>query len=209
MCVLVLYLIFQVDLPKMVIVYNKCNKLISMLFSSILLDEEGHIKLTGAIKIVSADNNSAIILLLVLIGGVFFSSFIQILDCVRKLSIMRRRRTRFAGRWSTWLQKWSTGKDTLTALTGGHLEYWWCVQNCAEMMAGLMLLTFTLIYLAFFFSLEQFEMLTGSLPFQGKDRKETMNLILKWESAEFLYVYREEVWWCYDWAYYFVSVCEH
>lgn len=26
----------------------------------------------------------------------------------------------------------------------------------------------------------QFEMLTGSLPFQGKDRKETMNLILKW-----------------------------
>lgn len=26
----------------------------------------------------------------------------------------------------------------------------------------------------------QFEMLTGALPFQGKDRKETMNLILKW-----------------------------
>lgn len=25
----------------------------------------------------------------------------------------------------------------------------------------------------------QFEMLTGSLPFQGKDRKETMTLILK------------------------------
>lgn len=25
----------------------------------------------------------------------------------------------------------------------------------------------------------QFEMLTGALPFQGKDRKETMNLILK------------------------------
>ena len=25
----------------------------------------------------------------------------------------------------------------------------------------------------------QFEMLTGSLPFQGKDRKETMALILK------------------------------
>lgn len=29
-------------------------------------------------------------------------------------------------------------------------------------------------------SVPQFEMLTGALPFQGKDRKETMNLILKW-----------------------------
>lgn len=29
------------------------------------------------------------------------------------------------------------------------------------------------------FSVSQFEMLTGALPFQGKDRKETMNLILK------------------------------
>lgn len=28
-------------------------------------------------------------------------------------------------------------------------------------------------------SVSQFEMLTGALPFQGKDRKETMNLILK------------------------------
>lgn len=26
----------------------------------------------------------------------------------------------------------------------------------------------------------QFEMLTGTLPFQGKDRNETMNMILKW-----------------------------
>lgn len=29
----------------------------------------------------------------------------------------------------------------------------------------------------------QFEMLTGSLPFQGKDRKETMTLILKYAPA--------------------------
>lgn len=26
----------------------------------------------------------------------------------------------------------------------------------------------------------QYEMLTGALPFQGKDRKDTMNMILKW-----------------------------
>lgn len=32
----------------------------------------------------------------------------------------------------------------------------------------------------FALSVPQFEMLTGALPFQGKDRKETMNLILKW-----------------------------
>lgn len=32
----------------------------------------------------------------------------------------------------------------------------------------------------FALSVTQFEMLTGSLPFQGKDRKETMSLILKW-----------------------------
>lgn len=31
-------------------------------------------------------------------------------------------------------------------------------------------------------------MLTGSLPFQGKDRKETMNLILKWGFVEFLVI---------------------
>lgn len=30
-----------------------------------------------------------------------------------------------------------------------------------------------------FVATPQFEMLTGSLPFQGKDRKETMALILK------------------------------
>lgn len=33
-----------------------------------------------------------------------------------------------------------------------------------------------------FVATPQFEMLTGSLPFQGKDRKETMALILKWVS---------------------------
>lgn len=33
--------------------------------------------------------------------------------------------------------------------------------------------------LSLFFVIPQFEMLTGSLPFQGKDRKETMALILK------------------------------
>lgn len=33
----------------------------------------------------------------------------------------------------------------------------------------------------------QFEMLTGTLPFQGKDRKETMNMILKWVPGSSVY----------------------
>lgn len=33
--------------------------------------------------------------------------------------------------------------------------------------------------ICFLFPPPKFEMLTGSLPFQGKDRKETMTLILK------------------------------
>ncbi len=37
-------------------------------------------------------------------------------------------------------------------------------------------------YITLVCSVCQFEMLTGALPFQGKDRKETMNLILKWVS---------------------------
>lgn len=41
-----------------------------------------------------------------------------------------------------------------------------------------MIVSQALIMLAM--SVPQFEMLTGALPFQGKDRKETMNLILKW-----------------------------
>lgn len=36
-------------------------------------------------------------------------------------------------------------------------------------------------------SVSQFEMLTGALPFQGKDRKETMNLILKWVLLQHTY----------------------
>lgn len=35
------------------------------------------------------------------------------------------------------------------------------------------------MYIYILCSVSQFEMLTGALPFQGKDRKETMNLILK------------------------------
>ena len=38
-------------------------------------------------------------------------------------------------------------------------------------------------FFCFCLFLLQFEMLTGALPFQGKDRKETMNLILKQESS--------------------------
>lgn len=121
----------------------------------------------------------------------------QTLACVKRPSTMRRRPTHSVVLWSTWRQRSSTGRDTSTVLTGGHLGYWWwgSLSGCflvSKWFTTSEIVTQIILYLFYmdswvlwehcdsFYSLFQFEMLTGSLPFQGKDRKETMNLILKW-----------------------------
>lgn len=86
-------------------------------------------------------------------------------------------------RWSIWPLRWSTGEDTHRVQTGGLWEFSWYgtphththtklleTKGCKILLH--LLLHFLLLCL-------QFEMLTGTLPFQGKDRNETMNMILK------------------------------
>lgn len=118
--------------------------------------------------------------------------FVQTLACVKKPSIMKRKPIPSVVLWSTWPRRSWTGRDTPTAPTGGHLEYWWWgdeLEPAYKFHSINISLFFTfdiywstarvVRYTNLFFP-SQFEMLTGALPFQGKDRKETMNLILKW-----------------------------
>lgn len=78
-------------------------------------------------------------------------------------------------RWSIWPLRWSTGEDTPRVQTGGLWEYLWYITNTSlnifEYICGVLFISFS--------TRLQFEMLTGTLPFQGKDRNETMNMILK------------------------------
>lgn len=64
--------------------------------------------------------------------------------------------------------------------TGGLWEYLWYTHTHTDRLSYAALYTFILYYIGFsVFVRLQFEMLTGTLPFQGKDRNETMNMILK------------------------------
>lgn len=89
--------------------------------------------------------------------------------------MLTRRLIRSVVRWSIWPLRWSTGEDTHRVQTGGLWEYsWYGSPSNTHLMEieGCKILFIPLLRL-------QFEMLTGTLPFQGKDRNETMNMILK------------------------------
>lgn len=65
-----------------------------------------------------------------------------------------------------------------------HSADWWSfgvlMVSCIVLCCSFLIIWPSLLVCRFLMlCVSQFEMLTGALPFQGKDRKETMNLILK------------------------------
>ena len=88
-------------------------------------------------------------------------------------------------RWSIWPLRWSTGEDTHRAQTGGLWEYLWYTHSYTYIRTIRGIFSHQKrhdssdsVYVLLTLGVK-FEMLTGTLPFQGKDRNETMNMILK------------------------------
>lgn len=65
-----------------------------------------------------------------------------------------------------------------------HSADWWSYGVLMVKRVNIIFVYYNIIFVSQFSDYEvflppQFEMLTGTLPFQGKDRKETMTMILK------------------------------